>query len=182
MAIALAACGSDPAPTLPFVLNPAPTETSVPGGETSTPIGPQDTPSPRPTTVDSSAAGEGQTPPPPTEELATPVSATPLNADDLDYLPDDPTELMFATFDHSLAVVGRKMAYSHNPAFIPVLLEFMRFQPDDESRLSLAAFMVRIRDEIPADDFSIVPFEQDNWGWWVEVVGREPGRFAAARL
>ena len=145
----LSSCTSEPTPTLPFILNPPPSATPIPKSDTGTPS-------------------------PPTESSGYPVPRTPLNANDLDYLPDDPTELMYATFDHSLALVGRKMAYSHNPAFIPVILEFLRFQPDEESQLTLASFMVRIRDEIPEDDFSIVPFEQDNWGWWVEWLAEHP--------
>jgi hypothetical protein len=47
---------------------------------------------------------------------------------DLSDLPDDPTELMMATFDHVLDRVTRKMAYSLNQSYIPVLLEFLRFQ------------------------------------------------------
>ena len=75
---------------------------------------------------------------------------------------------MYATIDISLLDVGRKMAYSHNDAFIPVIMEFMRFQTDEESLLTLASFVVRIRDRIPEGEFAIVPDGQANWGWWVK--------------
>ena len=47
---------------------------------------------------------------------------------DLSDLPDNPTELMFAILDETLDRVARKMAYSGNQTYIPVLLEFLRFQ------------------------------------------------------
>ena len=97
-----------------------------------------------------------------------------MNADDLGHLPDDPTELMFAIFTESLAEVGRKMAYSHNDAFIPVIMEFMRFQTDEESLLTLASYVVRIRDRLPEGEFAIIPYGQENWGWWVEWLAQNP--------
>ncbi|MQG32089.1 MAG: hypothetical protein FI724_07945 [SAR202 cluster bacterium] len=53
---------------------------------------------------------------------------------DLSDLPDDPTELMFAILDETLDRVARKMAYSGNQTYIPVLLEFLRFQVQSASR------------------------------------------------
>ena len=97
-----------------------------------------------------------------------------MNADDLGHLPDDPTELMFAIFTESLAEVGRKMAYSHNDAFIPVIMEFMRFQTDEESLLTLASYVVRIRDRLPEGEFAIIPYGQEDWGWWVEWLAQNP--------
>ena len=164
IAASLSACASEPTPTLPFVLNPGPTATPVPMQDTATPQ-PAGTPA-------SEAATE--TPTAPTGTPDWPAPPTPLNADDLAHLPDDPTELMFATFDHSLADIGRKMAYSHNPAFIPIILEFMRFQQSEEARLTLASFIVRIRDEIPEGSFSIVPPGEDDWAYWVEWLAEHP--------
>lgn len=113
------------------------------------------------------------TPPPPATP-AYPHPRTPLNADDLGHLPDDPTALMLATLEHSLADVGRKMAYSGNPAYIPVLLEFMRFQSDDEALVTLASFLVRIRDGLGAGEFAIIPPGQAQWHWWQEWLGDHP--------
>ena len=53
---------------------------------------------------------------------------------DLSDLPDNPTELMFAILDETLNRVARKMAYSGNQTYIPVLLEFLRFQVKSASR------------------------------------------------
>lgn len=116
-------------------------------------------------------------PPPPTPaptESGYPHPPTPLNADDLAHLPDDPTELMLATLEHSVADVGRKMAYSGNPAYIPVLLEFMRFQTNDEALVTLASFLVRIRDGIGEGEFAIIPPGQAEWRWWQEWLGNHP--------
>ena len=110
----------------------------------------------------------------PTETPQYPMPPAPLNADDLDHLPDDPTALMNTTLDQPLAQVGRKMAYSHNPAYIPVILEFMRFQQSGEAQLTLASFMVRIRDQIPEEEFAIVPQGQSSWSWWLEWLTLHP--------
>jgi len=48
---------------------------------------------------------------------------------DLSYLPDDPTELMMASLEEPLDRVARKMAYSGNQTYIPVLLEYLRSRP-----------------------------------------------------
>ena len=53
---------------------------------------------------------------------------------DLSDLPDDPTELMFAILEETLDRIARKMAYSGNQTYIPVLLEFLRFQVKSASR------------------------------------------------
>ena len=53
---------------------------------------------------------------------------------DLSDLPDDPAELMFAILDETLDRVARKTAYSGNQTYIPVLLEFLRFQVQSASR------------------------------------------------
>ncbi len=66
------------------------------------------------------------------------------------------------------------MAYSHNPAYIPVLLEFMRFERSEETRLTLTSFMVRIRDETPEGEPALTPAGQDDWAWWVEWLAARP--------
>ena len=157
-------CAGEPTATPPpFVIVPPPTATPSPEG-----TDPAQEPTAKP------ATGEEAPTVPPTEAPGFPLPTTPLSADHLTHLPDDPTELMFATMDYSLVDVGQKMAYSHNEAFIPVLLEFMRFQQNDEAQLTLASFMVRIRDRIPEGEFAIVPDGQDNWGWWVEWLASHP--------
>ena len=168
--LAALACGQQPTPTPPpFVIVPPPTATPVPSGSTVT----QATKAP---TVAATTGAEAPTESaaPPTEVPGFPQPTQPLSADHLTHLPDDPTELMFATFDQPMLQVGQKMAYSHNDAFIPVLLEFMRFQQNEEAQLTLASFMVRIRDKIPEGEFAIVPYGEDNWGWWVEWLASHP--------
>ncbi len=169
LSVVAVACRPEPPATSPVTIMPPPTDTPAPAGtasitpSTATPAGTAQAPQ-----------APQEAPEEPAKTPAYPVSSTPLNADDLGFLPDDPTELMYATMEHSLADVGRKMAYSHNTAFIPVILEFMRFQQDEESQLTLASFMVRIRDRIPEDEFSIVPYGEAQWGWWVEWLSEHP--------
>ena len=171
--LVVAACSTEPAPTLPVTIVPPPTATPIPPGlATAQPATFTATPSPT-----QPAPGQGEsagTPTAPAETPAFPLPPTPLNADDLGHRPDDPTALMNAAFDQPMADVGRKMAYSHNTAYIPVLLEFMRFQPNEEARLTLASFMLRIRDGIPEGEFAIVPDGQDSWGYWLEWLTLNP--------
>ena len=157
-----AACGSNPADT------PGVSGITLSAPPTSTPTGATvATQEPGPTTQAATVTTPGETPSPTGPPL-------PLNADDLDHLPDDPTELMYATLDQSLLDIGRKMAYSHNDAFIPVLMEFMRFQTDEESLLTLASYVVRIRDKIPEEEFAFVPEGQQSWDWWVRWLAENP--------
>ena len=164
LALLALACSSDPTPDHSnFIIAPPPTATPDLSGTADQP-------------TDEAASAEG-TPTVTGSSTTIPSGSypeTPLNAYDLGHLPDDPTELMFAAFGDSLADVGRKMAYSHNEAFIPVLMEFIRFQRNEESQLTIASFMVRIRDKIPEDEFAIVPYGQSDWGYWVEWLAQNP--------
>ena len=173
LGIALLACGQE-APTLaPYVIMPPPTATLAP--PTATP-GPSELATPAPTSATPADGEAAPTPAPPipTKVPGFPQPTQPLSAAHLTHLPDDPTELMYAAFDQPMLQVGQKMAYSHNTAFIPVLLEFMRFQQSEEASLTLASFMVRIRDKIPEGEFAVVPPGEDNWGWWVEWLASHP--------
>ena len=168
------ACDSGPGATSSGItLSPPPTSTPVDGEPTDQPAATDaaGTQGDRPTaTAPPSPTTRATALPTPTEPFAT----TPLNADDLGHLPDDPTQLMNAVLESPLASVGRKMAYSHNEAFIPVLMEIMRFQRDQENVLLIASYLVRIRDEIPRDDFAVVPPGQERWRWWQEWLARNP--------
>ncbi len=156
MAVAALACASEPTPVRQDgTLVPPPTATPQPSGD-------GDQPAPTADSVRPDAQSDSTATP------AYPAPQTPLNADDLGYLPDDPTELMYALLKNPPVDVGRKMAYSHNDAFIPVLMELMRFGSDEESQLTLASFLVRIRDRIPEGEFAIVPYGEEHWDWWVE--------------
>jgi len=90
---------------------------------------------------------------------------------DLSGLPDDPTELMLATLDQPLAPVARKMAYSGNQTYIPVLLEFLRFQNDNEGIINMTSFLSRLKDNVPPEEVMLFPAEQREWSWWIEWLG-----------
>ena len=79
---------------------------------------------------------------------------------DLSGLPDDPTELMLATLDQPLSQVARKMACSGNRAYIPVLLEFLRFQNNDEGIINMTSFLSRLKDNVPSEEVMLFPPEQ----------------------
>lgn len=81
---------------------------------------------------------------------------------------------MYAMLTEPLDAVGRKMAYSHNPAFIPVILEFLRFQTSDEAQLTLVSYISRIVDGVPPDDVAVFPPERQDWGWWVKWLAERP--------
>ena len=170
--LALACSGEDTSPPFIITVAPPPTETPLPDqASTGQASGTSQAP------ADGNASTEtapDTTPSPTGEDGGLPPPAAPLHADDLGHLPDDPTELMYSTLDISLLDVGRKMAYSHNDEFIPVIMEFMRFQTDDESLLTLSSFLVRIRDKIPEGEFAVVPFGEESWSWWVKWLSQNP--------
>ena len=172
--VAVVACTAEPTATQPVTIMPTLTATPTPAGATTSPTDTAVQPSDSSTSAADTTPVAQETPPGPTETPAFPAPPSPLNAYDLDFLPDDPTELMYAALDQSLADVGRKMAYSHNDAFIPVLLEFMRFQQNEEALLTLASFMVRIREKIPEEEFTIVPDGEGSWDWWQKWLAEHP--------
>ena len=93
---------------------------------------------------------------------------------DLSDLPDDPTELMMATFDHILERVSRKMAYSLDQSYIPVLLEFLRFQTMPEPIITMSSFLSRLKDGVPSETLMIFDQDQNQWSWWIEWLGNNP--------
>lgn len=125
-------------------------------GESATPAPPADTPAPA-------------TASPATEPSPTAVAAS----DALSHLPSDPKALMLATLNRPLAEVGLKMAYSGNKSFIPVLMEFMRFQRLDDPT-PVSSFMSRIKDGVSPDEDVIFPQEERRWSWWLEWLGQHP--------
>ena len=93
---------------------------------------------------------------------------------DLSDLPDDPTELMFAMLDETLDRVARKMAYSGNQTYIPVLLESLRFQSQPEAIINMTSFLSRLKDNVPPTELMIYDPEQNQWKWWIEWLGNHP--------
>ena len=123
-----------------------------------------------------SAPSATQPLPPPSatgEPEAAPEEAVNETAEPGDF-PDDPRGLMFATLHGPLTPIARKMAESGNQAYIPVLMEFLRFRAGDEGIDSLASFISRIKDNVPIDQAMVLPPEQRDWNWWVEWLGQHP--------
>jgi hypothetical protein len=81
---------------------------------------------------------------------------------DLSYLPDDPTELMMASLEEPLDLVARKMAYSGNQTYIPVLLEYLRFQSQDEEIINMTSFLSRLKDNVPPEELMLFAQEQSK--------------------
>lgn len=111
--------------------------------------------------------------PTPTPFLDDPFSTT-SGSMDLSDLPDDPTELMMATLDEVLDRVARKMAYSLDQTYIPVLLEFLRFQSQQEAIITMSSFLSRLKDGVPPETLMIFDEEQNQWSWWIEWLGNNP--------
>ena len=93
---------------------------------------------------------------------------------DLSYLPDDPTELMMASLEEPLDRVARKMAYSGDQTYIPVLLEYLRFQAQEEGIINMTSFLSRLKDNVPPEELMLFSQEQTEWKWWIEWLGNNP--------
>ncbi len=119
----------------------------------------------------SAPANLGATGAPPATEAGNDSVGLMSGAIDLSGLPDDPTELMLASLDQPLSRVARKMAYSGNRTYIPVLLEFLRFQNDDEGIINMTSFLSRLKDNVPPEKVMLFPAEQRQWSWWIEWLG-----------
>lgn len=78
---------------------------------------------------------------------------------------------MNATLDRGLAAVAQKMADSGNKSYIPVLLEFLRFQRQDELRINMIGYINKILD---GKDSVGIPTERTDWNWWMEWLGNHP--------
>ena len=104
-----------------------------------------DAPSPTETVIDVSGAMAGE-----------------LN---LSHLPDDPTELMLASLEEPLDQVARKMDYSGNQTYIPVIFEYLRFQAQEEGIINMTSFLSRLKDNVPAEELMLFSQEQTEWKW-----------------
>ena len=146
--IAMAACTSSSTRVPTSAPTPASTSTAVP----------TDVPAPTPTSALSQAQAKTETP------QFSQAAADPA-------LPDDPTELMRATIGGNIAAIIQKMVASGNQSYIPVLLEFMRFQTGDEPTFLVASFLNKI---LEGPDTILIPPERTNWQWWIEWLGQNP--------
>jgi len=79
-----------------------------------------------------------------------------------------------ATLDEVLDRVARKMAYSLDQTYIPVLLEFLRFQSQQEAIITMSSFLSRLKDGVPPETLMIFDEEQNQWSWWIEWLGNNP--------
>ena len=129
-----------------------------------------ETPVSTPTLVAAPSPTVGVTPPATETEPATPTPLT-VAEEDSPSLPDDPTDLMLATLGGDLAAIARKMAFSGNQSYIPVLLEFFRFQTRDEARVTIASYVNQLAE---GSDAIAIPPERVSWAWWTEWLGRHP--------
>ena len=93
---------------------------------------------------------------------------------DLSDLPNDTTKLMLATLEEPIDRVARKMAYSGNQAYIPVLLEFLRFQNQPENIPTMTSYLTRLKDNVPMEELLAFAPEQNEWSWWIEWLGNNP--------
>ena len=98
-------------------------------------------------------------------------TAVPGPTENLPDLPDDPTKLMLATLNENLLDITEKMVASGDRSFIPVLLEMMRFLPNNDPRFCVVCSINKLL-EGPDNDF--VPLERRDWGWWIEWLGNHP--------
>ena len=148
LVLTLAACSSsDPTapPTAPAPTGTAPSITKVATA----------TPAPTPISAPPTEDGDGQA------ALSTPPPD----------LPDDPTLLMRATLEGNIAAIARKMVARENLSYIPVPLEFMRFQAGGEPTFVMASFLNKL---VEGPDTLIIPRERTNWDWWIEWLGQDP--------
>jgi hypothetical protein len=66
------------------------------------------------------------------------------------------------------------MAYSRNQAYIPVLLEFLRFQNQAENITTMTSYLTRLKDNVPMEELLAFAPEQNEWSWWIEWLGNNP--------
>ena len=116
--------------------------------------------------------GTSETPSP--TEIVVDASGVMNGELDLSYLPDDPTELMMASLEEPLDRVAQKMAYSGNQTYIPVLLEYLRFQAEEGGVINMTSFPSRLKDNVPPEELMLFNQEQTEWKWWIEWLGNNP--------
>ena len=114
--------------------------------------------------------------PPATEPIKATAPPDPQPTDTLEpsskELPDDPTALMQVSLHGNLNEIARKMTDSGNPAFIPVLMEFMRFH--SQTKPTLGSHIATLATGADAADVPVLEGDKDRWDWWVEWLGNHP--------
>ena len=122
----------------------------------------------------STATAPGTSEAPAPTEIGVDASGVMNRELDLSFLPDDPTELMMASLEEPLDRVARKMAYSGNQTYIPVLLEYLRFQAEEGGVIKMTFFLSRLKDNVPPEELMLFNQEQTEWKWWIEWLGNNP--------
>ena len=186
LALVLAACGGSQTagPTMPAgepaasTAAPA-TPTGEPAASTAAPATPTGEPTPgtEPTPTPTGEPAPGTEPTPtPTDELdsddiasATPVAPTPTR--DPPEPPDEATQLMRATIGGDLSAIVDAMVATGNQAFIPVLMELMRFRFEYIPGLCLPCAIDELSGGTDGED---IPPELRHWAWWMEWLGNHP--------
>ena len=69
-----------------------------------------------------------------------------------------------------LEEVTRRMGDSGDTAYVPILIDIMRFQFHPGGRRTIGAYLARLIGEDAGPD----PVEQGDWGWWVEWLSDHP--------
>ena len=172
LALALAACGGSQTaePTMPA--GESVSEAAAPATPTGQPD-PGTQPPPTPTAELDPDDGASATP---TAELdtndgaaATPVPPTPTREPSEPL--DEATQLMRATLGGDIPTTVDAMVASGNQAFIPVLLEMMRFRFPSTPGFCIPCSIDELAGGIEGDD---VPPQLRHWGWWMEWLGNHP--------
>ena len=169
MGLAVAvACSSDGGDESPAA-GPSP-QTATPPAPAEPTLAPPSTPTSTPTAA---PVPTQATPIPNSTSTAQPSPQTSSQAEVAgpSELPDDPRELMDAVWESNLDDVLRKMAYSGNTSYIPIIIDFMEFfQRPGETKNTLVSHLSRLN----GDPNGFARPEQLDWGWWIEWLGNHP--------
>ena len=78
---------------------------------------------------------------------------------------------MRATLSRSIPDITEKMIASKNLSYIPVLLEFMRFQIGGEPLILMSSYLERL---LEGPDTVLIDPPRVDWQWWIEFLGQNP--------
>ena len=79
--------------------------------------------------------------------------------------------MMRATLSRSIPDIAEKMIASKNLSYIPVLLEFMRFQIGGEPLILMPSYLERL---LEGPDTVLIDPPRVDWQWWIEFLGQNP--------
>ena len=158
MALVLAACSGSGA--------------TEPAAPTDTPVVETATPSTAPGTPETTTAAPATpTAEPDSGSGATTTPVSPTATQGVPEPVDEATRLMRATMGGDLVATVDQMVASGNQAFIPVLMELMRFRLPPAPGLCIPCALDELAGTTEGED---VPPELRHWGWWMEWLGNHP--------